>query len=762
MNTTDTVTNAPPPFILPPVSINWKALADPFPFETHKWRVMNVTQNKEKASVAFYIDARDVMNRLDEVAGPANWSTAYRLLKQDERWWVVECTLTICGISRSDVGEGDITEKELQKHSKIPAKDAYCLPLNAQALTKTGWKFHHELAIGEQILAYDMQSDLCRWTPIQHISVFEEPHDVIELSSKSFRIVCTPNHRWVTRRRGRTGSFLKDSSMFDSYDRVCIAAPSEDGAHPLSEREAAIIGWLATDGSIILFPDGRRPSPQFHVVISQSKEPYRTNIRNLLSNDANEYITPPGERIFPGHSLPSPTLERSTFYLNAKFAKTLLKKAEIETWQDLPRLVTRLSSKARGAMLQAMLDGDGHHSHTQIVFGKKCKPGVMEAFEILAAMQGIALGSLRVKDGILPLRTLRIKPHTWTKCLKVSPVEPRPVWCPSTKFGTWVTRWDNTITITGNSDALKRAAVQFGIGRYLYAMDTGRWFPIDQYQHFTPDAEKQIRELLAKNLGVAAPTAHANGSLPQPADTQERTLTGAITTLSRGDGKQPHRIAVDVEGKDVPLFFKEPPAALADFQQWPSFIKRHCKAVYVVRQSKDNKIRVLTHLTFVETLKKEEEKEKPTFTLEIAGKYGVSEAALLAFIMSRCGNVKGPDTLHTITEPQMGMIVKQLQSGQAQEWMKKHYKETQPGAIGNQEKAALLAAAQEEALHEKDLNAYLEDVYKTNLDHLPAEHAETVYKAIKDGAVSSWCMDHATWDEQGQPKQETPFQDLGA
>ena len=82
-------------------------LLRPFDYESHKWRVMNVTKKGDKASCAFYIDARDVMDRLDAVVGAENWSDKYTTLAIGENRWAIECTITINGVSKSDVGEGD-------------------------------------------------------------------------------------------------------------------------------------------------------------------------------------------------------------------------------------------------------------------------------------------------------------------------------------------------------------------------------------------------------------------------------------------------------------------------------------------------------------------------------------------------------------------------------------------------------------------------------------------------------------------------------
>lgn len=55
----------------------FKRLAAPFPPERVSWRVGSTNQAKNKGMALAYLDARDVMNRLDEVVGPANWQDRY-------------------------------------------------------------------------------------------------------------------------------------------------------------------------------------------------------------------------------------------------------------------------------------------------------------------------------------------------------------------------------------------------------------------------------------------------------------------------------------------------------------------------------------------------------------------------------------------------------------------------------------------------------------------------------------------------------------
>lgn len=46
----------------------------------YQWRVQSFSKNKPACSCVAYIDARDVMNRLDLVCGVGNWQDDYRVI----------------------------------------------------------------------------------------------------------------------------------------------------------------------------------------------------------------------------------------------------------------------------------------------------------------------------------------------------------------------------------------------------------------------------------------------------------------------------------------------------------------------------------------------------------------------------------------------------------------------------------------------------------------------------------------------------------
>ena len=79
------------------------------PFDNYYvgWKAQATNREKTRALAVAYIDARTVMDRLDSVVGAGNWSDSYRVVGDGDGVFVVECTLTIHGVHKSDVGTAD-------------------------------------------------------------------------------------------------------------------------------------------------------------------------------------------------------------------------------------------------------------------------------------------------------------------------------------------------------------------------------------------------------------------------------------------------------------------------------------------------------------------------------------------------------------------------------------------------------------------------------------------------------------------------------
>lgn len=87
-----------------------EALAAPFPEDEIEF--LPRAQSNGKALGLAYIDARTVMNRLDAVVGPGNWTFDFDVIAPDGK--MVRGRLTVLGVTKCDAGEAS-TEEEILK-----------------------------------------------------------------------------------------------------------------------------------------------------------------------------------------------------------------------------------------------------------------------------------------------------------------------------------------------------------------------------------------------------------------------------------------------------------------------------------------------------------------------------------------------------------------------------------------------------------------------------------------------------------------------
>ena len=312
--------------------------------------------------------------------------------------------------------------------------DVMCVDLDSMMLTKRGWKYYKELLIGEPVLAYD--GERLRWTPLRDVQVFQDAPR-IQMQSKSFTARCTPNHNWVTRKRGLRAA----ADLQGHADNLIITALAEDGDSPTTADEAAIIGWLVTDGHV-------RWRDNFSIL--QTKPQYVAEIREQFG----DLIRHEG-RNGDGYC----------FDLRVKEARAILWRAGLEhqDYRDLPDLVLRLTHTARAAMLDAMLKAEGSFDQSEgrrgnWRFSQSVKnPNIQEAFRLLCVLEGKRLGISKPRsNGVWTPRILeREQPSTYD--MTFEELESGPVWCPTTDYSTWVMRQGDQVAITGNSPSNREA-----------------------------------------------------------------------------------------------------------------------------------------------------------------------------------------------------------------------------------------------------------------------------------------------------------------
>lgn len=125
-----------------------KGLRRLFPANAVKW--LAVAVRGDEALAVAYIDARTVMERLDRVVGPSGWGDEYEIIAATPEEYVVECRLTVLGVTKADVGDSSASGSENNL-----AKTAY-----SDALKRAAVKFgvgRYLYTLPKRWVAYDAQ-----------------------------------------------------------------------------------------------------------------------------------------------------------------------------------------------------------------------------------------------------------------------------------------------------------------------------------------------------------------------------------------------------------------------------------------------------------------------------------------------------------------------------------------------------------------------------------------------------------------------------
>jgi len=336
------------------------------------------------------------------------------------------------------------------------------VPETTQVLTRSGWKYWHQVEGGDQTLGRAGSGEL-QWTPILRVTSWGQ-QPVIRLGNVRWSAVCTENHGWLMRSRRnryvkgsgrknalRTGPRWNEPEPHPARDwatgeyQLQLTGYAEGGKNGCTPEQAAIIAWVLADGSCIY---GRRDRRHLQACIYQKKEPQLSHIRTLLQR----------EEAYSSEAVDS----------RNGVTKLRLKKSYIAPlWDyfrvadDLTAFVLGLSQEARSAWLDAWFAAEGWFGSggsTRLIAQDRGQ--VFDAIALSVFLEGYmpgitrnAKGSFAGSKGNSYNITLLTKTIGNTRnCTPVyEAMGTEPVWCPTTGLGTFVARdSEGKIFLTGN------------------------------------------------------------------------------------------------------------------------------------------------------------------------------------------------------------------------------------------------------------------------------------------------------------------------
>jgi len=278
--------------------------------------------------------------------------------------------------------------------SYAPQRTIECVPLNAEILTRSGWKKWNEIQVGEQVLGHNVETRLNEWTVLRAVHRGRAP--VTRYYNDQFDVVCTTNHRWVLEQECRAGAnsnsrvpvlysrrYRTLEPIIDTWRRTRLvqAAPSPSGpglgAFPYE-------AWLQRNALASL------------------------RVMEMTSGERRAFI----EGLLLGEGTGA----------NTKNPDGSVKWRSISFSQNAGPVMNAFR-------LACFLEGI--NTTERDCKGGSFKPAVTHH-----------------RSATLCCKALRI---TANPKLKREEFPETDVWCPTTDLGTWVMRQGRTITITGNS-----------------------------------------------------------------------------------------------------------------------------------------------------------------------------------------------------------------------------------------------------------------------------------------------------------------------
>lgn len=315
----------------------------------------------------------------------------------------------------------------------------WCVPVSHEILTKEGWKFSHELKVGEEVMSYHQKFGTLLWTPLQDVQEFDFDGELMEIDHKRGHFLFTDDHRWpVETVANRVNSHFypsrkvvkKGYELVDG-DSIPRCGNFMSSTSILSPRLAALLGWVVTDGTF------RWRQNHCEMVIYQSDKKFWKEIMVLTGLPARDGIDIRMDEPVRVYPVAIEDVKEITKIFRSK--------------EDLPGIVCQLGPAAAQAMYRAMLQAEGSYAgpnRATVYFSQKAernKP-VLEAFQILCLLSGRSAavkeaGCYVTTNGFMKFQKSTTKRRQYTG----------KIWCPVTSFGTWVMRHEGHTIITGNS-----------------------------------------------------------------------------------------------------------------------------------------------------------------------------------------------------------------------------------------------------------------------------------------------------------------------
>ena len=372
--------------------------------------------------------------------------------------WAIKIRQEIVGVIASGL---DLPKEVIMGVADL---NHWCVDEQTEILTRTGWKRHNELRIGDEVRSLNHLTGLAEWDTVKDIyraTVQAEP--MTTLRGRSHSSMTTANHRWPViggggKRLWRTSKTLKEQ------DRFTLAAPSGDAPTEAKWDDAFVelLGWYWTEGSVqkglVTIAQSHQANPErvarIRRALTELYGPAKASLRNGSRRGA------PGWRESIQENRSAHGRAVTVFHLNTAASLPFIVNAPAKCVAR--ELIASLTSRQLELFIATSLEGDGWHykSGQRDIF--QSAPERLEALELAGVLAGYATTMHQVEGGW----SLRLSRKATLRPIKSARQTRRKggggltseivaydgtVWCPTTGNSTWLARREGAVFYTGNS-----------------------------------------------------------------------------------------------------------------------------------------------------------------------------------------------------------------------------------------------------------------------------------------------------------------------
>lgn len=334
-----------------------------------------------------------------------------------------------------------------------------CLPVdNTEVLTEYGWRRFHEIKTGDRVLSLNMGTGNTEFCSVSD-TVFYENREVVTIEvGNNWKVESTPDHRWVIDKRSGRGKEKKVTRGYETTEKlnsetnIVTSAPYIGGNSLVTPEDAALIGWVLSDGYLDCSENtgrtsqGREGDRQFvSMSIAQSK--YVEELEDVIRKVGLEHTVHERGDGLKVYKFSSPSARNFL----SRVGLPIKNKHDI----DYTRFILSLSRDSLKAFLNAFWLGDGQTIGERAKYSNKIifqKSGnILDAVHLGYELMGMNCSRNERKSGV-PITTMsaRNRGHVTMQRARREFSRKTDVFCLTTENGNFVIRQGNTITITGN------------------------------------------------------------------------------------------------------------------------------------------------------------------------------------------------------------------------------------------------------------------------------------------------------------------------